>query len=156
MPVLIVGADTPIGSALTAALASRDGEVRCFVSDPRTVTELKNHSAKVAVGDVSDGSHVGAAGLNCFSLIFITEAAFDGRERSFGDNPQTVFDQWQEAIEMSGARRVIWLEEERSIGSGASIRATEIAVVTTADQSTRQLVERLVALDEVADLKTIL
>ncbi len=155
MPVLVVGADTPTGSAIIAALAGRDGELRCFVSDPATATELKSRSTKVALGDVSDGSHVGAAGINCFSMVFVTEAARDERIRSFASSPEEVFGQWQEAIEMAGVQRVIWVEDEPSEGSGTQIVATELAVVVGRTQDTSEIAARVVELDEVADLSSV-
>ncbi|MBK5268356.1 MAG: hypothetical protein JJE47_13065 [Acidimicrobiia bacterium] len=155
MPVLVVGADTPTGSAIIAALAGRDGELRCFVSDSTVAIELKSRSTKVALGDVSDGSHVGAAGINCFSMVFVTEAARDERVRSFASSPEEVFEQWQEAIEMAGVQRVIWVEDEPSEGSGTKIVATELAVVVGRTKDTSEIAARVVELDEVADLSSI-
>lgn len=155
MPVLVVGADTPTGTAIIAALAGRDGELRCFVSDEAIATELKSRSTKVALGDVSDGSHVGAAGINCFSMVFVTEAAHDERIRSFASSPEEVFEQWQEAIEMAGVQRVIWVEDEPSEGSGARVLATELAVVVGTNRTTSVIAARVVELDEVADLNSI-
>lgn len=156
MPVLIVGADTPTGAAVVSALSDREGELRCFVSDADVAAELKAQSAKVAIGDVSDGSHVGAAGLNCFSMIFITTSATDDRERAFAATPQDVFDQWQEAITMAGAKRVIWVEDAPSIGSGSRIEAPEIAVVSSVGKLDGHVAERVVALDEAANLSSVL
>lgn len=155
MPVLVVGADTPTGSAVVAALAGRDGELRCFVSDEAIAAQLKSRSAKVALGDVSDGSHVGAAGINCFSMVFLTEAAHDERVRSFAASPEEVFEQWQEAIELAGVRRVIWVQDGSSEGSGAKVVANELAVVAGATMATSEIAARVVELDEVADLSSI-
>ncbi len=156
MPVLIVGADTPIGAAVVKALANREGELRCFVSDLSAAASLKAKSVKVAIGDISDGSHVGAAGLNCFSMIFITAAATDDRERAFAVTSQDVFDQWQEAITMAGAQRIIWVENPSSVGSGAKIIAREIAVVPSDEKTDHAVAERVVALDDAADLNSVL
>ena len=156
MPVLIVGADTPVGATIVNALTDREGELRCFVTDPDAAADLKRLSAKIALGDVSDGSHVGAAGLNCFSMVFVCSAATDNRERAFGMTPAQVFEQWQEAITMAGARRIIWVEDADTIGSGSRITANEIAVVAGADLSADDIADRVVALDEVSDLRTVL
>lgn len=156
MPVLVVGADTPVGATIVAALADRAGELRCFVTDPDMAAEMRARSAKVALGDVSDGSHVGAAGLNCFSMVFVCAAAIDSRQRAFATTPVQVFEQWQEAITMAGARRIIWVEDVDSVGSGSRIEAGELAVVAGADMSDRDIADRVVALDEVSDLKTVL
>ena len=156
MPVLVVGADTPVGAIVVKALSNREGELRCFVTDPDIAAGLTSSSTKVALGDVSDGSHVGGAGLNCFSMVFMCAAATDMRERAFCTTPAQVFEQWQEAITMAGPRRVIWVEDAETAGSGSRIVADEIAVVAGADLSHREIADRVVALDEASDLNTVL
>ncbi len=156
MPVLVVGADTPVGASVVDALTNREGELRCFVTDVEVAADLRSRPAKVALGDVSDGSHVGAAGLNCFSIVFICAAATDTHERAFCSTPAQVFEQWQEAITMAGARRIIWVEDADTTGSGSRISANEIAVITGAGLSNRDIADRVVALDEVSDLDTAL
>ena len=156
VPVLVVGADTPVGATIVNALTDREGELRCFVTDLDVAADLRSLPAKVALGDVSDGSHVGAAGLNCFSIVFICAAATDTRERAFCTTPAQVFEQWQEAITMAGARRIIWVEDAGTTGSGSRITANEIAVIAGAELSDRDIAERVVALDEVSDLRTVL
>ena len=66
MPVIVIGADTPTGHAVVDALLPRRGEVRAFVSDPTEAAALKERGVKVAVGDVSDGSHIGGAATQGF------------------------------------------------------------------------------------------
>ena len=83
MPVIVVGADTPVGLSIVSALIEPDREVRAFVTDPDVSASLKAQGVKVALGDVSDPSHVGGACLNCFSAVLVTEAARDDRERAF-------------------------------------------------------------------------
>ncbi|NIQ53494.1 MAG: hypothetical protein GWN71_08665, partial [Gammaproteobacteria bacterium] len=56
----------------------------------------------VALGDVSDASHVGAACTNCFSVVLVQDAAHDDRERSFANDPPAVLGAWADAID--GAR----------------------------------------------------
>ncbi len=109
MPVIVVGADTPAGEAIFAALMVPGREVRAFVSDPDTALRLKRRGAKVAVGDVSDASHVAGAALNCFSAVLVGDAAGDQRERSFADDPAAVLAAWAEAVDDAGVRRVIWV-----------------------------------------------
>ena len=41
MPVIIVGADSTLGPAIIEALATRDGEIRAFVSDVEVLDELR-------------------------------------------------------------------------------------------------------------------
>ncbi len=152
MPVLVVGADHPVGAAILAAITAREGEVRAFISDPAEAHQLKERSVKVAIGDLSDGTHVGSAALNCFSLVFVTMTAHDVRERSFAETPAQLFAQWQAAIDMSGAQRVIWVEDQQSTGSGHEIRAAEVAVVPAADTSLEAVAALVADLDERATL----
>ncbi len=67
MPVIVVGADTEIGLASIEGLLARQGEVRAFVTDPEVGASLRERRVKVALGDVSDPSHIEAAAL---SLLF--------------------------------------------------------------------------------------
>ncbi|MDH3307239.1 MAG: NAD(P)H-binding protein [Acidimicrobiia bacterium] len=154
MPVLVVGADTPLGRSVIAALGTRDGEIRAFVSDPAEAARLKAVQAKVAVGDVSDASHIAAAGLNCFSVVFLTEAAHDDRERSFADSPRAVLEEWREAITGSGATRTIWVETELTRGSGNSARGltAETAVVMGAGRPVEDVAAEVARLDDAATL----
>ena len=86
MPVIVIGADTTLGAEITNGLVPRDGEVRAFVTDPEAARALRDLGIKVAVGDVSDGSHVGGAALNCFCAILIADATSDDRERAFASH----------------------------------------------------------------------
>ena len=90
MPVIVVGADTPKGRAVIEGLVEPGREVRAFVSDPDAGAELRELGVKVALGDVSDDSHVQGACTNCFTAVLMTEAAFDGRERSFATSESQV------------------------------------------------------------------
>ena len=71
MPVIVVGADTEIGLASIEGLLARQGEVRAFVTDPAVGASLKERRVKVALGDVSDPSHIEAAALHCFSAVLV-------------------------------------------------------------------------------------
>lgn len=109
MPVLVLGADTSLGAALMETLTERDGEIRAFVSDATVGLALKQRGVKVAMGDVSDASHVGAAAIGCFSIVALTEATHDARERAFASTPDAVSEAWLEAIADAGVQRVIWV-----------------------------------------------
>ncbi|MDH3731534.1 MAG: NAD(P)H-binding protein [Acidimicrobiia bacterium] len=109
MPVLVVGADTAVGRAAVAALTPTASQLRAFVTDPSVIDELRGHGATVAVGDVSDASHLAGAALGAFSAILIEDAAVDGRERAFATDAQEVHDAWAEAMRDAGIRRVIWV-----------------------------------------------
>lgn len=113
MPVIVVGADTPVGEAIVQALKGREGEVRAFVSDVDTGLGLKQAGVKVAIGDVSDASHVGGAAMQCFSAVLVPDAAFDDRERSFAEDAAGVLAGWAEALRDGGVKRAIVLEDDR-------------------------------------------
>jgi uncharacterized protein YbjT (DUF2867 family) len=127
MPVLVVGADTTVGKAVVAALTPDASQMRAFATDPSVVDELRTHGATVAIGDVSDASHLAGAALGAFSAVLVAEAASDQRERAFAADPEEVYDAWAEAIRDSGVRRVIW------VGSDAPAAITgldvEVAVI---------------------------
>ena len=108
MPVIVIGADTPVGEAVVRAVAPSAAEVRAFISDDRFVDALRNRGVKVALGDVSDSSHVSAAALNCFCAILVVEAATDTRERSFAKRPQDVVEGWAEAVSDARVHRTLW------------------------------------------------
>lgn len=150
MPVLVVGLDTRVGRALSTALLSREGEFRAFITEVAHVDALKANGIKVAVGDVSDGSHIGGAALNCFSIVFLTEAAIDDRERAFATDSSEVFAQWQEAIDFSKPRRVIWVEMPETAGSSSQMRARDLVVVT-ATEDTQATASEVVDRDEAAE-----
>lgn len=144
MPVIVVGADTPSGREIAATLLSRGGEVRCFVTDPAAGASLRAQGAKVAIGDLSDRSHVGAAASNAFTAVLLETAALDDRPMSFADEPTEVVAAWAAALQEAGVQRVIWVGSHPS--AAISGRAIEFAVVAT-DGRTYQDVAQ-----EVADL----
>lgn len=115
MPVMVVGADTRIGAQIVDALIAPGREVRAFVSDVESAARLKAAGVKVAVGDVSDPSHVGAACTNCFSAVLITEAASDGRERAFASGRSEVLRGWADAVADADVTRVIWVDDANDL-----------------------------------------
>jgi putative NADH-flavin reductase len=147
MPVIVVGADTSVGEAILERLRSREGEVRVFVSDPAVAEQLRSEGGvKVALGDASDGSHVGGAALGCFSAVLVGEAATDGRERSFADSPGAVRTQWAGAVKDAGVKRVIWVGE-----GGPEVGDAESAVVPT-DRSPADVAAEVARLDAEAEI----
>ena len=112
MPVIVVGADTSAGDEIVTSLASNAGEVRAFITDPDRAEALRKQGCKVAIGDVSDASHIQIAAFECFTAVLVTDAASDDRERSFAADPRAVAGAWMEAIRDAGIHRLIW------IGSG--------------------------------------
>ncbi len=106
MPVIVIGADTELGHAIVPALRPASDEIRLFASDDAAVTQYRPF-AKVAVGDISDGSHVGGAALGAFCAVVIAAAAHDERERFFAATPDELFAQWADGLEEAGISRVI-------------------------------------------------
>ena len=141
MPVIIVGADTENGRAIAEGLGSPDREVRVFVTDPSEGLSFKSSGLKVAVGDVSDESHIEGACIGCFTAVLVVEAAEDKRERSFASSAEEVTAGWARAVDRAGVRRVIWV-------SDADPAVTPTAEVARVDPSDDDLVGRIVSLDD--------
>ena len=145
MPVIVVGADTEHGTAIIDRLHDPEREIRAFVSDESQGLTLKDRGFKVAIGDVSDESHVEAAALRCFSAVLIAEAASDDRERSFADTPGAVLQGWANAVGNSKVSRVIW------VLSGDPPETTAKEVVTV-DPGDPDLARKVFELDEASSL----
>ncbi len=109
MPVIVVGADTPTGSDIAARLAASGGEVRVFISDPARGDDFRSMGCKVAVGDVSDGSHIEFAAHECFTAVLVATAAVDSRERSFASSATDVAAAWMSAVAAADVERLIWI-----------------------------------------------
>ena len=145
MPVIVVGADTEPGRAIVAGMLAPGREVRAFVSDIETATTLKRSGAKVALGDVSDESHVQGASMRCHTAVLVVEAARDGRERSFASTERQVLEGWASAVTASGVIRVIWVGDGDPVPTGTR----ESARVSP---SHPDLVGQVVALDNAITL----
>ncbi|MFP5331255.1 MAG: NmrA family NAD(P)-binding protein [Acidimicrobiia bacterium] len=144
MPVIVVGADTAVGREIIDALIEPDREVRAFVSDLDAAEQLKRQGVKVALGDVSDPSHVMGACLNAFSAVLVTEAASDDRERAFARTPDRVIQGWVEAVTEAAVTRVIWVGEGSRPTPG--IESATVALAET------DVAARVVALDDAAEI----
>lgn len=144
--MMIVGADTELGEALARAVTSPDREIRAFVTDPGAATRLKGLGVKVAVGDVSDVSHVAAASTDVFSMVLIATAAHDRRERSFLATPDQVLAGWAEAALDGRVRRVIWV----GVRQPSPTPGCEVGVV---DAGMDGAVEMVIDLDDRARLE---
>ncbi len=147
MPVIVVGADTPVGEVIIGELIDPDREVRAFVSDPSVGVLLKEAGVKVAVGDVSDTSHVSAACLRCHTVVLVCDAGRDGREISFAADAGELFTQWAQAVAEAGARRVIWVANHPVPEAQVSERAT-----VDSDLSPGEIADRVADLDDAAVL----
>ena len=149
MPAIVIGADTDIGRAVVTALLNRQGEVRAFVSQAPVGAELKKLGVKVALGDVSDASHIGPAARNAFSAILIAEAAADERERSFATDPQAVFAVWAEALMDAGVKRIIWVGPSRAPKKLTTME-TEFFAVATRERDPAEIGREVAKLDDAA------
>lgn len=109
MPLLVVGADTPAGQAIVSRMLQEGGELRVFVSDPGEADRLRAAGAKVALGDVSDTSHIEGAATGAHTIVFVAAALVDGRERAFADTATGLGQGWVAAARDAGARRVVWV-----------------------------------------------
>lgn len=149
MPVIVIGADTLQGRAVVDALLPRGGELRAFISNGDEYESLKQRGVKVAIGDVSDGSHVGGAAMRAFCAVVIPEAAFDDRERSFASTPEDVVSAWAEGLQDAAVQRIIWLEDERLPTVGAILEdiAPETAGTPTTDRTPSAIGEAVASLD---------
>ena len=144
MPVIVIGADTPGGDQILSALSSRDGEVRAFATDEAQAARLRAAGYRVAIGDVSDASHLAAAAFGCFSAVLVAEAAADGRERSFALDPAAVHAAWEQALEEAGVTRAIW------VGVAPPRRAAvpESVVVTTRGRTAAEVAAEVAEQDD--------
>ena len=144
---MVVGADTPVGEVIIGQLVDPDREVRAFVSDPSCGVRLKEAGVKVAMGDVSDTSHVSSACLRCHTAVLVCEAARDGREISFAAHARELFFQWAQAVSEAGVRRVIWVTDQ-------PVPSADVPEQTTVDSTLapQTIAEQVADLDDAANL----
>ena len=146
MPLLVVGADHPIGEAIVRHTLAPDREVRAFITDPARAAELKALGAKVAIGDLSDEGHIAAAATRCFAIAFVLDAIGDGRELSFADQG-TVPASWAAAARAAEVKRVIW------VGAQApEVAVAEVATVAVIDRSLSEIAAEVAVLEDRASL----
>ena len=151
MPVIVVGADTAAGRAIMEELLPRSSEVRAFVTSPDVAASLRSRGVKVALGDVSDGSHVGAAALNAYCAVLIAEAAADDRERAFADTPEAVISTWVDGLNDAGISRAIYVTDKAAPAGLATLRA-DLAVVTTAARSDAEVAAEVSVVENAIEL----
>lgn len=143
MPVIVVGADTPVGAEIVAELAGYAGEVRAFITDPTPADRFRRMGCKVAMGDLSDGSHLEIAAFECFTAVLIAGAAGDGRERSFAETPEAVAVAWMEAVRDAGIHRLIWIGSDALPDPPDRAVCPEVAVLAESERGVPQEVARL-------------
>jgi uncharacterized protein YbjT (DUF2867 family) len=143
MPVIVVGADTSLGSSIVSALLAPGREVRAFVTDESAATKLKSLGVKVALGDVSDESHIEGAATRCFSAVLVVDAATDSRERAFAKSRDDVLKGWANAV--ARVTRVIWVTD----APVPEVKATQVAVIDPEDPD---VVQKVVRMDDAAEI----
>ena len=150
MPVIVVGADSSGGPEIIDAVTPRDREVRVFVTDDAAAAGFRAKGTKVALGDVSDGSHVGSAAINAFCAVVLAEAATDDRIRSFADTPQQVLDGWAEGLADAGVQRVIFVQGGgiETPGDALETCSPEYVSVAGSDPEGATLAARVAAIEE--------
>jgi uncharacterized protein YbjT (DUF2867 family) len=146
MPLLVVGADHPIGEAIVRRTVAPDREVRAFVSDPEVGGRLKKLGVKVAAGDLSDEGHIAAAATRCFAIAFVLDAIFDGRDLAFAP-AGSVPSLWARAAEAANVQRVIWIGDD-----APQVSVSEVATVVTAGRTSQEVAEEVAAIDDRASL----
>ena len=151
MPVIVVGADTPLGEAVMDALLPRDSQVRAFVSSPAAAAGLKRRGVKVALGDVSDGSHVGGAALNAFCAVLIHEAASDDRERSFATDEAGVLAAWVEGVNDAEVSRTIVVWDDPPQAEFGKIQSEKV-IVAVNDRGRDDIAAEVARLEDLAEL----
>jgi len=98
----------------------------------------------VAVGDVSDASHIAGAAADCFSAVLLTEVAFDGRERSFTPDGAAVLAAWAAALADASITRAIWVGSAPPEGAATP----ETAIVETGTLSPADIATQIVEIDD--------
>lgn len=150
MPVIVVGADAEPGGEITRRLLAGGGEVRAFITDPGAAEPLRRNGARVAVGDVTDASHLAGAAAGSFAAVLVTRAAVDPRERAFATDAAEVLGGWVAAVRRAGVRRVIWVAHPECDPPHAG--TPEQAVVRTGDRPATDVVADVLRLEEIAEL----
>ncbi|MGQ0848613.1 MAG: NAD(P)H-binding protein [Actinomycetota bacterium] len=146
MPVMVVGADHPIGEAIVNRLLGPGREVRGFVSSPEIGARLKMAGVKVAVGDLSDEGHLGAACASCFAVVLVAPALVDGRDLAFAA-PEAAARAWALAAVAANVKRAIWVGADPP-----PLRTPEVAVVATERLTPAEVADRVAILDDLATL----
>lgn len=154
MPVIVIGADTPLGRAAVDALLPGAAELRAFITDPDALDALRARGVKVAIGDVSDGSHVGGAATRAFCAVLVPEAAVDERERSFATTPGAVVAAWADGLRDAGVHRIIWIDDGdvtdgRRLLAGAG---AELAVVEASGRTPEDVANEIAHLESQREL----
>jgi uncharacterized protein YbjT (DUF2867 family) len=147
MPTIVIGADTAPGRAIVEAMHSESPEVRAFVTNPEAAAALKAAGTKVAVGDLTDESHVAAAARGTFCAILVGEAASDDRARAFAGSVTAVVTGWASALKEAGTTRAIWVGDPLSSLDTLAGAVSEVRTVETTGRDLADVVRDVLAAD---------
>jgi uncharacterized protein YbjT (DUF2867 family) len=150
MPVIVIGADTEHGRIAITALSQRPGEVRAFLTDPEAAPPLRRLGVKVAIGDVSDASHIEGAAHQAFSAVIIAEAGRDGRERAFAESYDGLVSSWAAALRAAGVQRIIWIGPDDAPPPAITSAVPESAAIEVGTLEPAALAAEVVRLDDLA------
>ncbi|MET7298724.1 NAD(P)H-binding protein [Embleya sp. NPDC005575] len=75
MPVVVTGADQPLGRAVALELAASGGEVRATVRDRGAVGALRAAGIRVAVSDLCDPARLGAVLEGAHTVVHLDRGA---------------------------------------------------------------------------------
>lgn len=96
MPVVVIGADLPLGRGLVLALAERGvPDVRAVVAERGAAAALRAAGVRVAVGDLSDPVRLGAVLEDAYTVVHLAR------------DPLDTWAWLLEAAEDTGLRRVV-------------------------------------------------
>jgi putative NADH-flavin reductase len=147
MPVLVVGADHPLGETIARRLAQPDREVRAFVSSTKIGAQLRTIGIKVAVGDLSDEGHIAAAASRCFAVVLVEAALTDGRDLAFATTSSARLG-WARAVGAAGVARALWVGEDPPF-----IEVAEVGTVVTGARAHPDIADEVARLDDLAALE---
>lgn len=153
MPVIVIGADTEHGRAIAGALGGRQGEVRAFVTDPDTAQTLRALGVKVAIGDVSDASHIEGAAYGAFSAVLVADAGLDDRERSFAPSYDALLKAWAEGLRDAGISRIIWVGPDEEAPRALAASGVPCPTVDTRKRSAAEVAVETVRLDDLSEIE---
>jgi len=139
VPVVVTGADTPLGRAVVdALLAGEAGEVRATVRDRAAVQSLAALGVPAAVTDLEDAMRFGAVLEGAHTVIHL-------------DDPLGTWDLLLDAAEETGLRRIVTVLPGAAALPDAG--GYDLAVVRTDDLRPRAaLVRALVSADARRDV----
>lgn len=102
MPVVVTGADRPLGRALVRHLAEAGvPDLRAVVRDARRAAPLRAAGARVSVGDLSDPLRLGAVLEGAYTVVHL-DTGPDGT-----GSPLDTWDWLLDAAEDTGLRRIV-------------------------------------------------